>query len=375
MRFLCFLTLSLLLTTTSFASEDVDPFMFDDMADYIMDEPAPTAAPVQSITKQDIETNKQIDDILNTPIVENNSILTPKKDTNSFIPPHSNANHDELLESSFLKDNSSNINIDPTQNLTDAFASEPSKDPVADVNVQKIADTWISKIKDGEPLLNTKKAAKNSLEALVEKSKYSKKNANASVFDISGIMLKMSVEQIDRIMQNRGYRKIMQRYEIPNFIKWRNEEKCRNTGVVGYERVESCIVQFAKKDKHQYIQTTKYAKYDSKEEIEVKFTSNFTDNKSYRIIYKSLSAALTGNSTKAVYLRNIKIYDFWKKINQKYGNPDNKAEVKWGLGGNKAYMQASTGFLLLEDPMFRELDFTRMSREDKRYMNTDLYNF
>ena len=55
--------------------------------------------------------------------------------------------------------------------------------------------------------------------------------------------------------------------------------------------------------------------------------------------------------------------------------PDNKDEVTWGLGMNKPYMKASTGFLVLEDPMLRELDYTRMSREDQRFMNTDLYSF
>ena len=38
-------------------------------------------------------------------------------------------------------------------------------------------------------------------------------------------------------------------------------------------------------------------------------------------------------------------------------------------------MKAATGFLLLEDPMLKELDYTRMSREDQKYMNTNLYNF
>ena len=66
---------------------------------------------------------------------------------------------------------------------------------------------------------------------------------------------------------------------------------------------------------------------------------------------------------------------FGKKINQKYGVPDNKQDVIWGLGGNKPYMKAITGSLLLEDTMLRELDYTRMSREDQRFMNTDIYTF
>ena len=91
----------------------------------------------------------------------------------------------------------------------------------------------------------------------------------------------------------------MQKYQIPNFIKWRNEEFCRNTGVVGYERIESCVTQKAKKESHQYVQTAKYAKYDTKEEMEVTFSSNFTDNKVIKIVYRSQAANVTGNSPKA----------------------------------------------------------------------------
>lgn len=163
--------------------------------------------------------------------------------------------------------------------------------------------------------------------------------------------------------------------EIPNFIKWRNEEVCRGTGVVGYERLSSCVVEKAKKDNYQYIETATYSKFDTKETIVLKLTSTFTNNKIYKVIYKSEAAFIRGNSEKTSYLRNIKVFDFWKKINQKYGAPDSKDDVMWGMGGNKPYMRAATGYLLLEDPMLKELDYTRMSREDQRFMNTNLYSF
>ena len=131
----------------------------------------------------------------------------------------------------------------------------------------------------------------------------------------------------------------------------------------------------AKKGGYEYVYYVKYSKFDSKEEIEVFLTSNFTGNKVHKIIYKSGVPATSGNSPKAVYLRNIKVYDFWKKINQKYGNPDDKNNVTWGLGGNKPFLKAATGYLLLEDPMFVEMDYTRMSREDQRFIHSDYYNF
>mgnify|MGYP005767681789 FL=1 len=268
------------------------------------------------------------------------------------------------------------IRVDKNQSLTENLKeSDPAdiKLPVPDVK-----GTWINKLKS--PLKAQTESGPSlssdaNLESLVEKSRRANRRSNASVFDISGAMLRMTFRQIDETLTRRGYKRIMQKMDIPNFIRWRNEDKCRASGVIGYERLANCVVKIAKRDKHEYVVRAGYAKYDTKESIEVSFTSNFTNNKAYKIFYKSEAANIRGNSQKAIYLRNIKVYDFWKKINQKYGNPDNRDDVVWGLGGNNPYLQAATGRLLLEDPMLRELDYTRMSREDQRFMNTDLYSF
>ncbi|MFV0626907.1 MAG: hypothetical protein ACK5N8_06140 [Alphaproteobacteria bacterium] len=214
-----------------------------------------------------------------------------------------------------------------------------------------------------------------SLKTMLDESKQGARRSNVSVFDVSGAMLRMTPQQIDEALTRRGYRKTREKFEIPNFIKWRKEDECRAHGVVGYERLAACVIKTSKKDNYEYLEAVSYSKFDSKENIMVNFTSNFTNNKSYKIIYTSEASNVKGNSQKAIYLRNIKIYDFWKQINQKYGVPDNKDEAIWGLGGNKPFMQATTGKLNLEDPMLRELDYTRMSREDQKFMNTGTYNF
>ena len=198
---------------------------------------------------------------------------------------------------------------------------------------------------------------------------------NASVFDISGVMLRMNTKQTMEAMQKRGYQKNSEKFEIPNFIRWRYDEQCRNQGVVGYERTEACIIKLAQKNNYQYVEQMVFNNFRTKENVRVFFTSNFTGNKAYRIVYMSEAANIRGSGAKADYLRNIKIYDFWKKINQKYGEPDNKEQVIWGLGDNKPILQAATGRLMLYDPMLLELDYTRMSREDQRFMNTDVYTF
>ena len=284
-----------------------------------------------------------------------------------------------LFEDEYEQETKVNPNRSLTENLTgnvkkekkSAKKSEEAEDAPAQNN-------WMDKLITANSKKGTSAGKSRSLLGnLVEESKTNvgRSRSNAAVFDISGIMLRMTLAQADAAMQKHGYRKISQKLEIPNFIKWRNEELCRGAGVVGYERLGNCVKQKAQKDKYEYVESVKYSKFDTKETMEIHLTSTFTGNKIYKVIYKSESALIRGSSQKAAYLRNIKIYDFWKKINQKYGAPDNRDDVLWGLGGNKPYMHAKTGFLLLEDPMLRELDYTRMSREDQRFINTDIYTF
>lgn len=310
----------------------------------------------------------------NLPVLQKNSedVLPSNKHEEVFVPGAVPA---RPVDAPALTGNNGKSLTETIQAKT-ADSAEPQNVP-AEEKKEEGEETWLNKIKGPIKSIGSSvvSGGGSNLENLVESSKKSRSRSNASVFDISGLMLRMSQAQVEEIMKKRGFQKVYQKFDIPNFIRWRNEDTCRNHGVVGYERLESCVVETAKKDKHQYVSLTKYSKFSTKEEIEVRFTSNFTNNKVYKITYKSMASAITGNSQKAIYLRNIKIYDFWKKVNQKYGAPDNRDDVVWGLGGNKPYMQAATGMLVLEDPMLRELDYTRMSREDQKFMNTGIYSF
>lgn len=369
-RLFCIISALFLISSPGLASEDTDPFAF---GDFDIDEQ------LAEEEQSDISEDSVEDAVDNTPTIDvSDSRIQPQLQTSPFIPTSVANNNNEN------KDNNENKKtIDSTQSLTDSF-KEDGEDKKLKLPI-KVEGTWVDKLATSNPLKTIKdvtskdenKEENNSLEGMVAAASGRKinKRSNASVFDISGLMLRMKVEQVEETMQNRGFRKIYQKMEIPNFIRWRNEEKCRLDGVVGYERLDACVINRAKKDKHEYVDTMKFSKFDSQEDIEVRFTSNFTENKAYQITYKSMTPKITGNSPKATYLRNIKVYDFWKKINQKYGAPDNKDDILWGLGGNKPFMKANTGYLRLEDPMFRELDYTRMSREDQRFINSDFYNF
>ncbi len=308
------------------------------------------------IDKEEIINKNNIDDTL---VIEEAEIENLEQNTK--IQPKLSVNPQNKV-----------IEVDTKKSLTDNFKN--SAENVSEETDYNDNPTWIGGGFDAiKKMVGEKKD--NPLSEALEQGKNIKKKSNASIFNIAGIMLRMTPLQAETILTKRGYKKVSQTMDIPNFIKWRNEEKCRNNGVVGYERLNNCVIQIARKNNHEYIEQIEYNKFDTKETLQIFLTSNFTGNKIYKITYQTQAAQIKGNSPKSVYLRNIKVYDFWKKINQKYGAPDNKEDIIWGLGDKYPYMKASTGFLHLEDPALKELDYTRMQREDQRFINTDVYTF
>jgi len=202
-----------------------------------------------------------------------------------------------------------------------------------------------------------------------------KRRSNAANFDISGIKLRMGPEEINKILTAQGYRRISQEIRIPNFIKWRSEELCRIHGIVGFERLQACARRVAQANGFEYVAYEIYNRYATRETLDVFYTSTFTDNLSHRILYKSNVPISTSKASQNIYINNLKIYDFWRRIDMRYGKPDNASEVKWGLGGKKPYLKAATGRLELVDPLLHDLDISRMLNEDSRLANTPYYTF
>lgn len=198
---------------------------------------------------------------------------------------------------------------------------------------------------------------------------------NAAHFDISGIKLRMTPEEVGKVLEAQGYKRIVQNMEIPNFIKWRSEELCRQHGVIGFERLNACATRVAVENGYNFIERETYNRYATKESIDVYYSSSFTGNLAHRIFYKSSVPLSDSKASNNVYINNLKIYDFWKRIDLKYGPPDNTSEIKWGLGGKKPYMKAKTGYLELADPLLKNLDMARMFNEDTRLANTNYYTF
>ncbi len=266
--------------------------------------------------------------------------------------------------------------VDISESLTDNLSKSEKKKETQSSESQE-SESWLkSLISKGtseifkEETPQTKAEEAKRIERVLQN-----RRSNAANFDISKVKLRMSPKEVEDTLTAQGYRKIQEKLEIPNFIKWRSEELCRQHGVIGFERLNACATMVAKENGFQFIEYQTYNRYITRETIEVYFTSTFTDNLAHRIFYKSSAPFNDSKASKNVYLNNIKVFDFWRRIDLKYGKPDNETEVKWGLGGKKPYLKASTGKLELADPLLKDLDTARMLNEDTRFANTQYYTF
>lgn len=243
-------------------------------------------------------------------------------------------------------------------------------------NKKSESESWLSSFLSGAKK-DVEVGIKKDTEEDKQRIESIKRNqrSNAANFDISKVRLRMKPEQVAKILAKQGFKRITQTYAIPNFIRWRSEELCRIHGIIGFERLNACAVGVAKENGYQYINKEVYNRYSTKESLTVHYTSTFTDNVAHYIFYKSYLPMSESRASNRVYINNLKIYDFWRRINYKYGEPDNKTEIKWGLGGKKPYLKATTGTLELAYPLLKTLDSKRMFNEDTRLSNIEYYNF
>ena len=332
----------MLLAFPAFASEDGEAY--NESIDFSFDNPNDAVwMPSSEEDEEDVLPPEGFlaDDVMTKEQAKQFSKDTNKNNNNTSDKPKQNQQSVEPKEEQIFLPPKPNIQTEnPTTAKKDDKKDSSLTDELKKTDPEKreniIEGTWIEKLTELSPskLLgsendkksdNEKETSENSdeyyddadsdIEGMMRNYRQKTKNgkSNASVFDIAGVMLRMNPQQAEDILTNRGFKKINAKFQIPNFIKWRNEEKCRNSGIVGYERTQACVIQKAKKDGFEYVQYMKFAKFETKEELEFYLTSNFTGNKIYKIEYRSLIASINGNSPKAIYIRNLKIYDFWRR--------------------------------------------------------------
>ena len=189
----------------------------------------------------------------------------------------------------------------------------------------------------------------------------------AESFDIMGMKLHMTPDEITQIAQENGFTVSNIAYAIPLFMTTAYEQQCRQNGFAQLRLIHDCVRTQAQADDVYYISELRLDNAVTKEQIVVSFVSGLTENQASRIDYTSFGDNSLGTSYKDAAKKTARRDLFWKLVFDKYGQPNFPKMLLWG-DPRKVYMQAFmegsalNGRLILDD---KELPYQDMEKAGK----------
>lgn len=168
-----------------------------------------------------------------------------------------------------------------------------------------------------------------------------------SNFDIAGIMLGMSFDDIDALFfKTKGLYAPREKdsiiYAIQKEWKYNLDYECRQQGIFVPAELEQCVNSLAKSRGLLYASEVHLVRENTGETIVIYLTSNATDNVVWRIVYNNDVNEVEGEHEKFTDQREKKILSFWQSVLDKYGAP-NSGTDKW-ISTNNSYDPMMTAY-------------------------------
>ena len=170
--------------------------------------------------------------------------------------------------------------------------------------------------------------------------------ANVSSFDIAGVMLGMSFDDVHMLFSNGGLYAPRTTdavvYTIAPEWRYNLDYECQQQNIFTPDQLEQCIRTLAKNRGLMYASEYHLVRELTGETLDIYFTSNATDNKVWRIEYNNDVNDLDGEGAKFEDQRQKKILSFWANVLDKYGAP-NSGSDKW-VSSNNAFDPVMTAY-------------------------------
>ena len=205
--------------------------------------------------------------------------------------------------------------------------------------------------------------------------------ANVGGFDIAGIMLGMTFEDVYNLYHegNNLYAPRKRNslvYTIPQDWKYNLDYECRQSGVVQPSKLDKCVRGLARSRGLLYVSEIHLERAKTGETIDVYLTSNATDNVVYRVMYKNDADDTECQNQKCDDQREKKILAFWKTVIKKYGAP-NSGQDTWITSTNPydPKMVAYYGALELMDDGRRAMDAAQAAQQSRENFRAKPYAF
>lgn len=206
-------------------------------------------------------------------------------------------------------------------------------------------------------------------------------DTNVLKFDIAGIRLKMTPEEVMERALSAGFSVKFQDRKIPTLNEWKYRRLCMQQMLFKYDIRKRCVQEIAQYNNSEYVSRLVFENKDRRETLTVEFASRFAENQAYRIRYVSKGDHSLGTTDEAHYFKTKRRQEFLKLLVTKYGIPDDEQALLWGVSGVSATLQAdlSDSFLdaslVLEDLSIENEDFDNMSVQDAKNPSIEKFSF
>lgn len=206
-------------------------------------------------------------------------------------------------------------------------------------------------------------------------------DTNVLKFDIAGIRLKMTPEEVMERALSAGFSVKFQDRKIPTLNEWKYRRLCMQQMLFKYDIRKRCVQEIAQYNNSEYVSRLVFENKDRRETLTVEFASRFAENQAYRIRYVSKGDHSLGTTDEAHYFKTKRRQEFLKLLITKYGVPDDEQALLWGVSGVSATLQAdlSDSFLdaslVLEDLSIENEDFDNMSVQDAKNPSIEKFSF
>ncbi len=206
-------------------------------------------------------------------------------------------------------------------------------------------------------------------------------NTNVLNFDIAGIKLKMTPEEVMEKAQAAGFTLKWKNFAIPDLNEWKYKRICMDNFLFTYENKKRCVREIAQYNNSEYISRLVFENKKRRETLSIDFSSFFSNNEAYYIRYVSKGDHSLGTTDEAHYLKTRRRQEFLRLLITKYGAPDDEQALLWGVSGITATLQAelNESFLdatiILEDSSIADTDFEKMSIDDATKPAIEKFSF
>ncbi len=237
---------------------------------------------------------------------------------------------------------------------------------------------FISSSVFGQGFLDDLVGDSNDKETRIEDSLLADKLPIIQSFDIAGISLEATYPYLKSyVFPKMGYSIVKMQTKIPTLYKHNYNYSCRQKGAKNPKAIEGCIIGMAQKNKMEYIEKIKLARFKTGEEIEIWFTSNLTKHLVYKVIYRNDANEIEGIGSVYTYQQMEKRKKFWNGVVRKYQKPNIVEEAKWGdpVDPSKPFLQAFYGKLKLEYPALLQKDKIKIATTAEKLFEVKDYRF